>query len=372
MKTLTQAGDVTGKRVLVRCSLNVPVANNLVRDDFRLTKVLPTIEYLREHGAKVLILGHIGRDDKDTLLPVYEYLEEKFPLTFLQHIDGNETEIFLKTMKNGDVVLFENVRGGGDREEDNDAAFAKLLASYADLYVNEAFGASHRHHASIVSVPKHIPGYMGLQFEKELEELTHALNPEHPFLFILGGAKFETKLPLIEKFLTIADKVFVGGALANDLFKAKGYEVGKSLVSDSSIDCDVLCNAENIILPIDVKVIRAGKVLTITPDKVEEEDTIVDAGPDTVDLLGEEAKKAAFILWNGPLGNYEAGFQIGTTDLATHIAKSNAESIVGGGDTLATLQELDIHDQFSFVSTGGGAMLQFLADETLPGIEALQ
>ncbi len=267
--------------------------------------------------------------------------------------------------------MMENLRRY-EGEETNDGTFAQDLSRFGEIYVNEAFSCSHRSHASIVGVPKYIPGFMGLQFEEEIKNLSEAFHPEHSFLFILAGAKFSTKLPLVEKFLTLADDVFIGGALANDLFKQKGYEIGKSLVSEGDLDLSVIVKHPKTLLPTDVTVEDEGKISLKSPDTVSREDKITDAGPKTDEMLKEKIKKAKFILWNGPLGQYEKGFKEPTFTLARIIAESGVKAIVGGGDTLATIRELNLFDKFFFVSTGGGAMLDFLANETLPGIVALE
>jgi phosphoglycerate kinase len=259
-------------------------------------------------------------------------------------------------------------------EKKNDPKFAKELASLADIYVNDAFPVCHREHASIVGVPKLLPSYVGFQLEKEVANLSRAFNPAHPFLFILGGAKFETKLPLLAKFLDIADQIFVGGALANDLFKAKGFEIGQSLISKTGIDLSAFIKSPKLLLPVDIinqeGVSKAADSLSLT-------DKIMDDGPKTLQMLKEKISAAKFILWNGPLGMYEGGYKQPTLELAKIIGEATAGtsgvvSIVGGGDTLAAIEELQNQDKFTFVSTGGGAMLDFLAKGTLPGIEALE
>ncbi|OHA39035.1 MAG: phosphoglycerate kinase, partial [Candidatus Taylorbacteria bacterium RIFCSPLOWO2_02_FULL_45_10b] len=274
--------------------------------------------------------------------------------------------------RNGRVFLLENLRFF-DGEKNNDAKFVKELASLADIYINEAFSASHREHASIVGVPRLLPSYIGLQFEKEVEHLLKTFTPAHPFVFVLGGAKFNTKLRLIERFSKIADVIFFGGALGNDALKAKGYSVGDSKISDGSVDISGIVNRPNIIAPIDF-VNQDHVVKNI--EAIDAKDIIFDNGPKTLALMAEKIKQARFILWNGPLGFYEDGYDEGTNALAGLIAtrtqnEGGIVSIVGGGDTLAAIADLRINDKFTFVSTAGGAMLDFLAKGTLPGIEAL-
>lgn len=366
IKNLKDA-NLKGKQVFVRADFNVPVVNGKITDDFRIKKSFQTIDYLRQNGAKIILSSHIG-GGTDTLHPVYDYLKQKYDVVFIEDYFPNvpNLEAFFRE---GKIVLLENLRKYNE-EKNNDDTFAKHLAGLADIYINEAFSASHREHASIVKIPKYIPGYTGFVFEEEVTELSKAFHPEHPFVFILGGAKFDTKLPLIRKFWNIADGVFIGGALANDFLKEKGLEVGKSLVSQKEYDLSPFLN-EKLVLPIDVVVLGPGDGDTKFVEEVLPRDTIVDAGLETLAQFAAKIQGAKFILWNGPLGNYESGFKEGTLNLARLIAHSNANSIVGGGDTIASITGLGLSDKFSFISTGGGAMLEFLANETLPGIEAL-
>jgi phosphoglycerate kinase len=255
----------------------------------------------------------------------------------------------------------------------NDQAFAKKLSTMGDIYVNEAFSVSHRVHASIVSLPKYLPSYAGFQFEAEVKNLSHAFkNPKHPFLFILGGAKFSTKMPLIKKYLKLADYVFIGGALANDFLKAKGYVVGKSLVSDANFGIKALLKNKKLILPTDVLVKSGNKLIIKKADQVKKDEFILDVGEDTVKNLSAIIKKSKLILWNGPLGKYEAGGAKATKEILKLVSKSKAESIIGGGDTVELISEMKMEKKFSFISTGGGATLDFLANGTLPGIKALE
>jgi phosphoglycerate kinase len=329
VRNIRDLHDIAGKRVLVRVDWNVPIENGQVVDDFRIKKSLATIEFLQKGGAKVILCTHLEPEDSGV-----EALQKFVP-------QGAE--------------LLLNLRND-PREKGNDESFAKELASKADIFVNEAFSASHRAHASIVSVPKFMPSFAGFQFEEEVKNLSKAFEPKHPFFFVLGGAKFETKLPLLKKFIESADKVFVGGALANDFFKSRGMDVGSSLVSNQDFGLRDFLSTGKIMIPRDT---------TLSGDR------IVDAGPETMEDLIDKVSEAKMILWNGPLGEYEKGHKRYTLELARMISESNAETIVGGADTLAAIKELGLFDKFSFVSTGGGAMLDFLANGTLPGIEAL-
>ena len=329
MKSILESGNLKGKRVLVRVDWNVPIENGKVVDDFSIKKSLPTLEYLENAGAKVSVATHLESRDAS--------------------IDS------LKTYVPKGMKLLANLRDNPG-EKSNSEKFARELASKVDIYVNEAFSASHREHTSIVSVPKFLPSFIGLQFAREIKELSRAFYPKRPFLFILGGAKFETKLPLLEKFVHIADEIFVGGALANNFLKMQGVDVGDSLVDDEEFGLSKLLETKKILLPEDTIVVN---------------NKIMDAGPITMENLKSKIVAAKLVLWNGPLGFYELGYKVATLQLAKMISEFGHESIVGGGDTIAAINELNLFDKFSFVSTGGGAMLDFLATGTLPGIEAL-
>lgn len=365
--------ELAGKRIFLRLGVDVPVVHDAITDDFRLRAVMPTLDFLREVGAKTLVIGKCGREKHETLRPVHRYLSDRFPVAFADDIIGREAMDLVANMKNGDVILFENIRKY-DEETKNDPLFARRLASLADVYVNESFSVSHREEASIVGVPQFIPGYVGIRFMEEVRELCEAFNPPHPFLFIIGGAKFETKMPLLRKFFETADTIFVGGALQNDFFKALGYEIGRSLVSPDPVDLSGLLRHEKILLPPDVVVQdEKGGRRIVAPVAVRKEDKIVDAGPETIRLLAGHVAQARLVLWNGPLGYYEDGFQEQTEALAKIIFESGVHAIFGGGDTLAAVEALHLEQKEHniFLSTGGGAMLDFLATETLPGIEAL-
>jgi len=377
MKTLTDIPHLEGVKVLVRVDFNVPIKNDVVVDDFRIRAALPTITYLKDKGASVILMAHLEASDgsNPTLEPAADRLNEL----------GIET-VFVKDYKQigqmieravngtqesekGRCFLLENLRFF-EGEKQNDPKFAQELASLADIYVNDAFSVSHREHASIVGVPQFMPHYVGLQLESEIVHLSKAFDPAHPFLFILGGAKFETKMPLVEKFLPLTDTIFIGGALANDLLKAQGKEVGTSKVSSSPIDLSKLISDPKIFSCVDVAIANDG---TKDIDHIEADDLIADIGEKSVALLKEKIASAQFILWNGPFGIYEKGFTWGTEECARLIAENTtATKIVGGGDTLAAIAKLGVEDKYTFVSTGGGAMLDFLAQGSLPGIRALE
>jgi len=350
--------DVKGKRVLLRVDFNVLFSDGKVEDLYRIKRTIPTIEYLSQKGAKVVIISHLSEGKNGSLASVAKYLnsiEKSFPLGFIKATDLNLMAERLKNMKEGDAVMLENIRLQAG-EEQNDENFARRLAELGDIYVNEAFSVSHRRHASIVGIPKYLPSYAGFLFEEEVNGLQSAFSPEHPFLLLLGGVKAETKLGVIDRFLDIADKIFIGGALANNFLQAKGVDIGSSVLSEN-VPVGKYISNEKIYFPPDVRK-KNGKIYDIGEKAVKE-----------ILSLVQEAK---FILWSGPMGNIEEGdFDKGTKIIAEAIAESGAKTVIGGGDTVAVLNEMGILDKFSFVSTAGGAMLEFLASGTLPGIEAI-
>ncbi len=375
MKSIKEIEDLKGKRVLVRVDFNLPMENGKIVDDFRIKKALPTIEYLHKKGATIILLAHLetAGDDKVSLKPIAVRLKKYLPTShFIEMpIFSDETEKELAELKKGSIVLLENLRREKG-EKDNAPSFARALSRYGDIYVNEAFSVSHRVHASIVGIAKHIPGYAGLQLQEEVKHLSKAFDPSHPFLFLLGGAKFETKIPLVKKFLKNADQCVIAGALMNDFFLAKGYTVGVSLVDKGNFQINTLLKHKNLILPPDVEVAKGSKHHVVKPDSVANDEAIVDIGPATIELLKGLIEKAKFILWNGPLGKYETGFGGATEQVLKLISKSKAESVIGGGDTVALVSKLKLEDKLGFVSTGGGATLDFLDKGTLPGIKALK
>jgi len=369
IRSIEALADVTGHRILVRIDFNVPMERGKVTEPLRLDVAMPTLSYLLARGARLVLLSHAS-DKKASLMPVYEYLKTKIDLSFIEDVVGRGAHAAANELKDGQALLLENVRWNPG-EEANDPAFAKELASMADFYVNDAFPVAHRNHASVVSVPKLLPSYAGFQFLKEVKGLTPALSPESPSLAIVGGAKLVTKLALIKSLLTKYDQVFVGGALANDFFAAKGYEVGKSLVSGGDEARELLENSK-VLLPDAVTVMNPAGREDKAANEVGAEDVISDIAPASIAALKPVVAKARMILWNGPMGHFETGFTGGTDELAKLVASASGKTIVGGGDTLASIQGLNLMDKFTFVSTAGGAMLDFLANGTLPGIEALE
>ncbi|MBI2630714.1 phosphoglycerate kinase [Candidatus Nomurabacteria bacterium] len=363
--------NLKGKAVLIRVDFNVPIKDGKVEDDFRIVKVLPTIKFLEKKGAKVILITHLGKGG-DTLLPIAKALNKFIKAKFVPEITGPKVLEVISEMKNGDVILLENLRNDKG-EKERSKIFALELSKLAEIYVNDAFPVSHREDASIVLLPKLLPAYGGLQMEEEIKNLSRAFKkPKHPFLFILGGAKFSTKMPLIKKYLKLADCVFIGGALANDFLKARGHEVGQSLVSDTNFGITEILKSKKLILPSDVMVQSGNKLINKKTNQVKKDEIILDIGKETIENLVPLIKKSKLILWNGPLGKYEDGGAEGTKNVLKLVPASNAESIVGGGDTVALISAMKIEKKFSFVSTGGGATLDFLANGTLPGIKALE
>jgi len=354
MRSLKLIRNLKNKTVLLRVDFNVPVKNGRVLDDFRIIKALPTIKFLLKKGAKLILITHFGKDGTASLKPV---IKRFFAIS--------------KIAKNK-VIFFDNIRKFPG-EIKNNPAFAEKLSTMGDIYVNDAFSVSHRKHSSMVTLPKYLPSYAGLQLEKEVENLSHAFKKDkHPFLFILGGVKFSTKIPLIRKYLKLADQVFVGGALANDFLKAEGYEVGQSLISDTNYGIEKFLKNKKLLLPDDVLVRSNGNLVNKKASEVDEEEEVVDIGEKSIKTIGVYIKKSKLILWNGPLGKYEDGGAGATKKILRLVANSKAETIIGGGDTVALISEMKMENQFSFISTGGGATLDFLANGTLPGIKVLE
>lgn len=366
MNSIKQAAKLKGVYVLLRADLNVPLKDGKVRDDFRISKVLPTLMHLQKKGAKTIVVSHLG-EKGESLAPVAKHLAKKITgVKFVPELLGEKVLKAKEAMQSGDILILENLRTD-EGEKSCDKNFAKALATLGEIYVNDAFSASHRKHASIVLLPKLLPAYAGLQLVEEVKSLSKVLEPKHPFVFILGGAKISTKLPLLKKYKSSADTLFVGGAVANDFYKANKWETGQSLTDETEVPAAYL-KSKNIIIPSDV--ILDTKEVTLA-SKVAKERTIFDAGPASVAELSEKISKAKMVLMNGPLGNYEKGFDAATKSVLKAMAASKAMTIVGGGDSVAMVNKLKMEKDFSFVSTGGGAMLEYLANGTLPGIKAL-
>lgn len=363
--------EVRGKRVLLRTGLNVPLAGSRVVDDFRLVRALPTIELLLARGARVILTAHIGRAG-ESLRPVFDALTARLPHVKMRfHAAGLPSSEVIASLRDGEVLMLENVRRLKG-EEENDEALAQELSALAEIYINDAFSDSHRTHASIVGVATRIPAYAGLLVLEEVMHLLEARHPTRPAIAVIGGAKFETKEPLLTCLAPIYDWLCVGGAIVNDIFKAKGVAIGESLVSDVAPDLSILMRHPHIEVPTDIVVATDRASRTTVPGDMREGEKIVDAGPQTGIRWAELIRTAGFVLMNGPLGVYERGFNTETERLAEALASSNAHAVVGGGDTIAALKKTNFDPSRVFLSTGGGAMLEFLADGTLPGLEPLK
>jgi phosphoglycerate kinase len=377
MRAITDVATASlrGKRVIVRGGFDVPLEKGEVADMFRIERGLATLEFLRAAGAKTVIISHIGRDPEESNAPVYRALSRHLPLSFVPDIVGPAARDAVQAMREGDIVLLENLRQDA-RETKNDEGFARELARHGDIYVNDAFSAAHRAHTSIAALPQLCTErYAGVLLAEEVRKLSAARDPEHPSVAILGGAKFETKAPLIKLLLGSYDGLFIAGALANDVFHARGFPVGRSLVSEIQPGGEVL-EHPHFIAPVDVTAQQLDGHATVKlPQDVQPDDKIVDIGPDSVAALAPHLENARFILWNGPTGLYEEGFTAHTQAIAEIISRrvaAGAQCIIGGGDTIAAIDGAGLsHEQLGFVSTGGGAMLEYLLEGTLPGIAAL-
>lgn len=372
MKYLSQQNpnEFNGKRVIVRVDFNVPIEHGTVSESeaFRIHAVIPTILWLKNAGAKIILISHIGRSG-DSLSPVAEYIRTNVPeidLEFISEIMSDQVTDTIDHLKNGDVVLLENIRQNPG-EEKNDLVFSQTLASYADYYVNDAFAVSHRAHASVVGIPAIISGYAGLLIESEINHLNQALQPTSPSVLIMAGIKFETKLPLIEKLLPVYDSVILGGGLLNTYLKSSGNLVGKSVIDESADLASIIGNGK-IIIPDRVIVEREGASYEIDTNQVVENDTIVDVIIST--KMKELINTAHTVVWNGPLGWYEKGYTKSTLDIIENIG-AQTHTIVGGGDTVTVIRKEKLEDRITFLSTGGGAMLEYLQNGTLPGLEVL-
>lgn len=368
-KSIKNATDLKGKKILLRIDVNTSLGENNTVDpgeDWRIIKSYQTIDYLIQRGACVILMSHIGREPQESLKPVYEYMSGHMTLGFLPHYDREIFENTIAHMQFGSVVMVENLRQHNG-EKNNDTTFMDDLINMCDIYVNDAFSVSHRAHASVHAITRKLPSYFGLQFCDEVNYLEQAINNggENTVL-VLGGAKFGTKLDLLKQLLPNISYALVGGALANVFLKARGMNIGQSFADD--VDISDMIENPKIVLPIDA-VDQHGDVVPI--HEIGDDGIILDIGPDTEKLFEQIIDHADTLLWNGPMGKYEDGFVAGSVAVADSVSHSKAFSVTGGGDTATVILEQDLADSFNFISTGGGAMLDFMVEGSLPAIDEL-
>lgn len=384
-KRSIQSANVTGKNVLVRVDFNVPLNNGAIADDTRIRAVLPTILWLIDHDARVILCSHLGRPrgkvvDDLRMRQIGNHLSSLLqrPVRTMTSITGSDVQETADSMANGDVILLENLRFDPG-EESNDSEFARELADLADLYVNDAFGAAHRVHASTVGVPNLIPAYLGLLMQREIDTLSKLLDePGHPFVAIIGGAKVSDKLAILEHLVTRVDSVLIGGGMANTFLKAKGHEIGRSLVELDQLDTATAIleladkHQVGVMLPTDVVIavsMKDSRGETVPVDQVPADKAIFDIGRATADAFADIICDAKTVLWNGPLGVAERPpFAVGTRRVAEAVAMTDGFTVIGGGDSIAAIEQIGLATHIDHVSTGGGASLEFLEGKPLPGI----
>ena len=379
--------DVQGKKALVRVDFNVPIKDGIVGDDTRIRAALPTLEYLLEKGAALILCSHLGRpkgvpSPEFSLKPVADQLSKLMgrPVSFAEEPVGPKTESLAAALKPGEILLLENTRFHAG-EKKNDPEMAKQLASLADLFVNDAFGSDHRAHASTTGVADFLPAVSGFLLEKEIKYLGQAVaNPEKPFVAILGGAKISDKIGVIKHLLTKADSILIGGGMANTFFKAEGYPVADSLVEDEALETarELLSEAgTKLRLPVDVVIADAfdagANYKTMPTGPIPDGWRILDIGDETAAKYAKVIKEAKTVIWNGPMGVFEfPEFAKGTFSIAQAMAKSKAVTIVGGGESVAAVKKSGLAEKITHISTGGGASLEMLEGRVLPGVAALQ
>lgn len=379
--------EVAGKRVLVREDLNVPLNEGKVTDDTRIVAALPTINYLIDQGAAVIIMSHLGRPggerkDEFSLKPVAEYLAGllEAKVHFVSDSIGPKAQKAAAELQSGEILVLENTRFYPG-EEENDPEFGRELASLAEIFVNDAFGTSHRAHASNVGVASHLPTVAGFLMEKEIEFLGNAIDaPDRPFVAILGGAKVSGKIGVIKNLLNKVDRILIGGGMANTFFASQGFEMGDSLVETEVLDLarQLITQAgEKMVLPVDFVIAdeftKDAQRGIMKIGDIPEGWMVLDVGPETLSLFNQTIVKSRTIIWNGPMGVFEfPSFSTGTFGLAELIAESNARSIIGGGDSAAAIKQAGLEDRITHISTGGGASLKMLEGARLPGLEAIQ
>ena len=391
MKKTIKDYDLHGKRVIIRCDFNVPMKDGKITDDTRIQAALPTIEYAINESAKVILMSHLGRvkEEKDLvkndLFPVAQRLSNLLnqKVLFCKATSGSELKDAVDGLKDGEVLFMQNTRYedlNGKKESSNDPELGAFWASLGDIYINDAFGTAHRAHASNVGIASHLPNGIGFLIEKELNHLDSLKNPERPYVIIMGGAKVSDKIKVIENLAPIADKIMIGGGMAFTFLKAKGIDIGKSLLEEDSLEfCQkmIATYGDKLVLPVDVNV--TTEFSEETPHhicKVSEigaNEMAMDIGPETIAMMKEVLANAKTVFWNGPLGVYEMKeYQKGTNELLNAVANSSIHSVLGGGDIVAAASELGFKDKVSHASTGGGATLEFLEGKELPGIAIIQ
>ena len=392
MKKTVRDINVQGKRVIVRCDFNVPMKEGMITDDIRIVSALPTVKYLMEQGAKVILMSHMGRPDgepnmKYTLKPVADRLTELLgqEVLFVSSpvVVDEAVQAAAAQLEEGRVMLLENVRFRKE-ETKNGADFAKELASLADIFVNDAFGTAHRAHSSTAGVADYLPAVSGFLIEKEVEFLGNAVeNPKRPFVAIMGGAKVGDKIPVIENLLKKVDTLIIGGGMSYTFYKAEGLEIGTSILDKDSLEIapQLLKKAEEagvkMLLPVDVVVAdefkNDAKTAVVDKDAIPADMMGLDIGPKTVELYKAAIAEAETIVWNGPMGVFEMeNFAGGTRAVAEALAESKAVTVIGGGDSAAAVEQFGLADKMTHISTGGGASLEFLEGKVLPGVAVLE
>lgn len=383
--------DLKNKKVIIRCDFNVPIKDGIIKDDNRIKESIPTINIVKEKGTKIILMSHLGRvetiEDKKgkSLEPVAKRLSELLnqEVIFINETRGKKLEEAIANLKPGEILLMENTRFEdieGKKESKNDPELGKYWSSLADFYINDAFGTAHRSHASNVGIASHLPSCFGLLIKKELDNLYPAINnPQRPLTVIIGGAKVSDKITVLENLVNKADNILIGGGMAYTFLKAKGYNIGKSLLDEEKIDfCINLLNKTNkIILPVDSLVAQEinedAKVVVKDNNNFDENDIGLDIGPKTVELFKKYLEESKTIIWNGPVGYFEIpAFASGTKALAQIISELEVTSIVGGGDTASALINMGYKNKFTHISTGGGASLELLEGKELPGIKVIE
>ncbi len=377
---LEKVKNLKGKKVLVRAGVNVPIGKNgEIANDFRLKAVLPTLKFLIEQKAKIILIGHLGRDPKNNLKKIFKYFKkkEKLPIYFNPNtfvdFDIEQVHKEVGLLKDGEILLLDNIRATS-LEKENDLDFAKQLKTLADIYVNEAFSVSHRKHCSMYALPKLFKEkYFGFQFEKELHFLDKIknLDKDEESLFILGGAKIATKLPLLDELSSKFKKVILGGAIVNNFYKFLGYEIGDSLYDKNFLDLKKYLKFDNLFIPNIVIVKNKKGKVEKEISEVDEKDTILDISPSSFFEIEDDLKKAKIVFFNGPLGNYENGFVDGTKFLLEVLANEGNLFIAGGGDTADAIFDFSLGDNVDFISTGGGSLIEFISTGSLCGIESI-